>query len=111
MEDQDIPSKAEHLANILSGKGSTSYKAATVQRSHRFLLHQFVVIENMAKMADCSVAAMINQIIDVGIEALNEHLTPELAREMHKITQDKIDKLDKTSLTINQKIGKYKVKK
>ena len=111
MEDQEIPSKAEHLANILTGNGTTSYKAVTVQRSHRFLLHQFVVIENMAKMADCSVAAMINQIIDVGIEALNEHLTPELAREMHKVTQDKVDKLNKSSSTISQKIGKYKVKK
>lgn len=108
MADEYIPSKAEHLANVLSGNASTAFRAETVQRSHRFLLHQFVVIENMAKMADCSVAAMINQVIDVGMEAIYEHLTPELATQMYTLTQNQIDK---SGLTINQKVGKYKAKK
>lgn len=108
MQDQDITSKAEHLANILAGKGIAGYRALTVQRSHRFLLHQFVLIENMAKLADCSVAAMINQVIDVGIDALYEHLPKELIEEIHTVTQKQIDK---SQSTVNQKIGKSKVEK
>lgn len=107
MENEDIPSKAEHLANILSGNASTSYRSATVQRSHRFLTHQFVLIENMAKLADCSVAAMINQVIDVGIEALYQHLPSELVQEIHTVTQQQVDK---SNSSVSQKIGKYKVK-
>lgn len=108
MEDQDIPSKAEHLANILAGNASTSYRAATIQRSHRFLTHQFVLIENMAKLADCSVAAMINQVIDVGIEALYRHLPADLAHEIHRVTQQQVDK---SNSSVSQKIGKYKAEK
>ena len=108
MEDEDIPSKAEHLANILSGNGSTSYKASTVQRSHRFLLHQFVLIENMAKLADCSVAAMINQIIEVGLEALYDHLPQEVTQQIHKVSSQQINK---SNSSVNQKIGKKPVKK
>ena len=108
MEDQDYPSKAEQLANVLAGNGSTGYRSATIQRSHRFLLHQFVLIENMAKLADCSVAAMINQVLDVGIEALGEHLTDELAQKIHRVSQEQIDK---STGTISQKVGTYKAKK
>lgn len=108
MQDDYIPSKAEHLANILAGNASTSYSSATIQRSHRFLTHQFVLIENMAKLADCSVAAMINQVIDVGIEALYQHLPSELVQEIHTVTQKQVDK---SNSSVSQKIGKYKVKK
>ena len=108
MHDEDIPTKAEHLANILSGNASTSYNAATIQRSHRFLTHQFVLIENMAKLADCSVAAMINQVIDVGIDALYVHLPSEVTQKIHSVSQLQIDK---SNSSVSQKIGKKTAKK
>lgn len=108
MKSKDEPSKAAQLAAVLKGHGTTGFRSATVQRSHRFPLHQFMLIENMAKIADCSVSAMINQVIDVGVDALYEHLPPEMAKEIHHVTQKQVDKANSS---INQTVGKYKADK
>ncbi|HPV45206.1 MAG TPA: hypothetical protein PK056_06800 [Methylotenera sp.] len=105
MKNRNEPSKAEHLANILSGNASTESVSATVQRSHRFPIHQFMLIENMAKMANCSVSAMINQVIEVGVDALYDHLPDDIRQQMHTVTQEQVDKANSQ---IHQKIGKQK---
>ena len=108
MHDSEVPTKAQQLAAVLTGTASTGFSSATVQRSHRFPLHHFMWIENMARIADCSVAAMINQVVEVGIDALNEHLSPELIKEIRHVTQEQVDKANSH---INQKVGKYKADK
>lgn len=108
MQNSVEPSKAAQLAAVLSGNASTGYRSATVQRSHRFPLHQFMLIENMAKIADCSVAAMINQVIEVGIDSLYEHLPSEMAKNISIVTQEQVDKANSH---INQTVGKSKAKK
>ncbi len=105
MEEFKEPSKAEHLASILAGNASTSMNTATVQRSHRFPIYYFVLIENMAKLANCSVSAMINQVLEVGVDALYDHLPQELVEQIHKATQEQIDKANSR---INQTVGKKK---
>ena len=99
------PTKAEHLAGVIAGNASTSMNMATVQRSHRFPLHVFVVIENLAKKADCSVSAMINQLLDVGIESLLKELPLEIAQEVKQVTQEQ---LNKANSSVSQKLGKNK---
>lgn len=99
------PTKAEHLAGIIAGTASTSAFMATVQRSHRFPLHVFVVIENLAKKADCSVSAMINQLLEVGMESLLKELPQEIAKEVHHVTQEQIDKANSS---VKQKLGNNK---
>ena len=109
MKNQRIePSKAEHLANILSGNASTESNTSTVQRSHRFPIYEFVLIENMAKIANCSVSAMINQVLAVGVDALYDHLPDDIAQQMHEVTQEQINKANSQ---VHQKIGKFKTKK
>ena len=102
------PSKAEHLANILSGNASTESNTSTVQRSHRFPIYEFLLIENMAKIANCSVSAMINQVLAVGVDALYDHLPDDIAQQMHEVTQEQINKANSQ---VHQKIGKFKTKK
>lgn len=91
-EESELPSKVAQLAAVLTGNGSTGFRSATVQRSHRFFLHHFMWLENMARIADCSVAAMINQVVDVGIDALTEHLPPEVVEEIRNVPQEQVDK-------------------
>jgi len=99
------PTKAEHLAGVIAGTANTSTSMATVQRSHRFPLHIFVVIENLAKKADCSVSAMINQLLEVGMESLLKELPQEIAQEIHHVTQEQIDKANSS---VSQTLGKKK---
>jgi hypothetical protein len=99
------PTKAQHLAGIVSGTANTSTTMATVQRSHRFPLHIFVIIENLAKKADCSVSAMINQLLEVGMESLLKELPEEIGQEIHHVTQEQIDKANSS---VSQTLGKKK---
>ena len=108
MNKRHVPTKSEHLANILSGNASTESTASTVQRSHRFPIYQFVLIENMAKIANCSVSAMINQVLEVGVDALYDHLPDDVAQQMHRVTQEQINKANSQ---VHQKVGTYKAKK
>jgi len=103
MTNQNEPTKAEKLANILAGNATTSMTSATVQRSHRFPLYYFVLIENMAKLANCSVSAMINQVLEVGVDALYDHLPEDLASQIHSVTQEQINKANSQ---VSQKVGK-----
>lgn len=91
----DDISKAKQLASILSGKAGSSFRGATVQRSHRFPLYYFALIENMAKIADCSVSSMINQIIEVGVDAMYKELSPEMVQKIHSLTEAQIKLADK----------------
>lgn len=103
MVDQDIPTKAQQLASVLTGNGRTGYRGATVQRSHRFLLHHFMLIENMAKLADCSVAAMINQVLDVGVEALEEQLPEDISRKIRRVSEEQANI---SNGSVDQTVGK-----
>lgn len=108
MKKENMPSKAEHLANIITGNASTEKISATVQRSHRFPLDLFTQIENMAKLADSSVSSMINEVIEVGLDALYVELPEETVRQICMITEAQIKKANSQ---VHQKLGKYKSEK
>lgn len=105
MTNQYEPTKVQHLAGIITGTANTTTMMATVQRSHRFPLHLFVVIENLAKKADCSVSAMINQLLEVGMECLLKELPQEIVHEVQRVTQEQIDKANSN---VSQTLGKKK---
>ncbi len=76
------PSKVEILASLVTGNAKVSSTMAAVQRSHRFPLHLFTQIENMARMGGVPVSLVINELLDVGIEAIMKELTPEEAQKV-----------------------------
>ena len=86
------PSEAQILASILTGSGSTSYVGAAVQRSHRFPYHLFIQIENMAKVADASVSAIINQLIECGLESVKKELPQNIVKQLIHISDDPIER-------------------
>jgi hypothetical protein len=77
-----VPSEAEILASIVSGHGSHSYLGGAVQRSHRFPLHLFTQIENMARVAGVPVSAIINQLIECGLEAVKPKLPENILKQL-----------------------------
>ncbi|WP_018985520.1 hypothetical protein [Methylophilus methylotrophus] len=105
IDDNELPTKAEHLASVIEGRGFSSYIGASIQRSHRFPFQQFIIIENMSKLADCSVSAMINEVIQVGIEAMYKELSPETIKKINFISDEQ---LSRASLNLNQSVGKEK---
>lgn len=100
---ENEPSKAKQLAAVLEKRAGTSYRGVTVQRSHRFPLYYFAIIENMAKVANCNVSTMINQIIEVGVDAMYKELSPEMIQQIHKLSDEQIKTADKT---ISEQAGK-----
>lgn len=90
--DQNRPSEAEILASLIKRNGSVSMNMASVQRSHRFPLHLFTQIENMARMADSSVSTIINQLLAAGIEAVHDNLTQDEITEIKRVSQEQLDR-------------------
>jgi predicted DNA-binding protein len=86
------PSKAEILASLITGNGNQSHAMATVQRSHRFPLHLFVQMENLAKHANVPVSLIINELIECGLDALKQELPEEVAQKVSRITKDQTER-------------------
>lgn len=105
-DEQYIPSKAEFLAGLVTGSSSMSQSEATVQRSHRFPVHLFVQIENMARMGGVPVSLIINELIECGLEAVKNELPEEVAREVAKVTKDQIDGQPTVTEKVEVKAGR-----
>lgn len=91
-EKREELSAAEMLASLVTGSGGYFHAQASVQRSHRFPLHLFAQIENLAKMGGVPVSLIINQLIESGLEAVKENLPPDTVARMTLITQKQLDR-------------------
>lgn len=81
-DERDESSAAVTLAALVSGNAEYEHAMAAVQRSHRFPVHLFVQIENLANMGGVPVSLIINKLIECGLEAVKE-----------KLSADAVDKL------------------
>ncbi|SDG73116.1 hypothetical protein [Propionivibrio dicarboxylicus] len=80
--DKNEPTAASLLAAMVMGSASIGGVVASVQRSHRFPLPEFIQIENLARMSEVSVSQIINQLIECGLDAVKSKLPDEVVREM-----------------------------
>lgn len=94
-EQRDV-TQAQVLASLIQRSGSIGMNTASIQRSHRFPLHIFIQIENMARMAELSVSTIINQLLEAGIEAVHLNLSEAEILETRMTTQEQIDRPMKT---------------
>lgn len=90
-DDQYVPSKAEFLADLLSGNASFGSVGASVQRSHRFPLHLFIQIENMARIGGVPVSLIINQLLECGLDAVLHELPEDIAIQVNRATNELLD--------------------
>jgi hypothetical protein len=105
------PTKAEFLADLLQGSATYGSTMATVQRSHRFPMHIFIQIENMARMGNVPVSLIINQLLECGLEAVIKELPEEQAELIYRASEDQI-KLKTVTETVevkNVRVAKTKV--
>ncbi len=100
------PSKAEMLASLVTGHGEAAYTMASVQRSHRFPLHVFAQIENLAKMGGVPVSMIINELLDCGLDALKAELSDE---EIAKVTVLSKEQVNRPTVTDRADSKEYKV--
>lgn len=105
-DEQYIPTKAEFLAGLVTGSASMSQSVATVQRSHRFPVHLFVQIENMARMGGVPVSLIINELIECGLDAVKNELPDDVAREVAKVTKDQVDGRPTVTEKVDVKAGR-----
>ncbi|RFC35667.1 MAG: hypothetical protein DID92_2727744051 [Candidatus Nitrotoga sp. SPKER] len=113
--EQDYPSKAEMLAELVIGNTDLMDTGATVQRSHRFPLHIFVQIENMANMAKVPVSVIVNQLLDCGLDAVSKELPKDIVKQLIAVSKDQMERSTKSmKIEVKNKssvVSKPKVKK
>jgi hypothetical protein len=105
-EERYEPTKAEILAGIVTGNAHFEQVGGAVQRSHRFPLHIFAQIENLARMADSSVSVIINQLLECGLEAVRKELPDDVAEQVSRVSREQMDRPVKQ---LKEKAGRYKV--
>ncbi len=99
------PTQAEILASIVTGRGTSGYMGAAVQRSHRFPYHLFLQIENMANAGGVPVSIIINQLIECGLEAVKGKLPDEFVKQLSHVTKEQSERPVK-SISVGIKDGK-----
>lgn len=109
--EQYEPTKAEFLAGLITGSASMSSHMATVQRSHRFPLHLFMQIENMARLGGVPVSLIINQLLEVGLDAVWKELPEDVAQKIVTVTKEQAERKTVTeSVEVkNVRVAKTKV--
>jgi hypothetical protein len=88
--ENELPNKAEFLAQLITGQAGFELITSSVQRSHRFPLTIYTQIENLAQLGDVSISVIINQLLECGLEAVIKELPPDMARKVTMIREDQI---------------------
>lgn len=107
------PSKADFLAELLQGSATYGASSTTVQRSHRFPMHLFIQIENMARMGNVPVSLIINQLLECGLEAVFKKLPEEQAQRVRQVSEEqlKVNTATETVEVQNVRVAKTKVQR
>ncbi len=104
--DKEEPTKAEMLAGLVTRTASTKHVLATVQRSHRFPVHIFTKIENLARIGGVPVSLIINELLECGLEALDKALPKEVEEQIKMVHEDQMDRVLVTDVYDGKKTPK-----
>ena len=86
MQNEDMPTKAEHLANVLSGSGTSFMKADARAVLARLPVWTLAEVDAMAGMASKSRNAMMIHLLDVGLEEVRKQLSDGKAQRLNEQT-------------------------
>lgn len=100
------PTSAEVLAGMIERTASVRSNFASVQRSHRFPVHLFLKIENMAAKAGVPISTIINQLLEAGIEAVFQKLDEDVINQISTVTPEQRERLEKLDSDTKPKLVK-----
>lgn len=84
--DGDEITKAEHLAQVLTGVGTVRMKADARAVLSRLPVYTLAEVDAMAKMGQKSRNAMVIHLLDVGLEEVRKQLSDEKAQSLDEET-------------------------
>jgi hypothetical protein len=81
--DEDIEvSNAQELAAVVAGTGSTQMSAVMKMVSYRIPVHLLAPVDAMAAKSKKSRNAMLNLLIQVGLDEVRKHFSEEVAADL-----------------------------
>ena len=75
---EELPTKTEHVASIISGTGKSSGVSSAKAISYRIPVWLLARVDAMAGQAGNSRNAMLNLLLDVGIQEVGDELPEEV---------------------------------
>lgn len=75
-------SQADHVAGIISGTAKNSMRAAAYAVSYRVPMHLLSAVDAMAAESRKSRNAMLNLLVQVGIDEVREKLDQDVAERL-----------------------------
>jgi len=91
--DGEVITKAEHLANVLIGNGSTMMKAEARAVLARVPVFTLAELDAMAAMGNKSRNAMLIHLLDVGLEEVRKQLPDDKAQSLNEQTTQLLFKM------------------
>lgn len=85
MSDQELPSRIEHLANVISGTGTHAMKAAARSISYRIPVYDLARLDAMASVAGKSRNAMLNLVVSAGLDEVWKLLPKNVQKQVSKV--------------------------
>lgn len=86
-------SSVEVLASMVSNLGESRGVFVGKQVSLRIYVHYLAQVDALASRAGISRNAMVNRLLDVGLNALRSHLSDDVAKEVDEATGEACAKL------------------
>ena len=82
MKINDEVTQADHVAGIISGTGKNSLRASAYAVSYRVPMNLLAAVDAMAAESKKSRNAMLNLLVEVGIDEVREKLDQDVAERL-----------------------------
>lgn len=90
MSDDEMPSKAEHLAQVIAGKGTTGLSGVARPVLLRLPVWDLAELDAMAKFAGKSRNAMAIHLIEAGIEEVRRAMDNDTLVDLNAETTQRV---------------------
>ena len=82
VSENEFVTQAEHVANVISGTGTSGMTHAAKAVVYRCPINILVVLDSMAEQSKKSRNAMINMLLQVGIDEVRENLDQDVIEKL-----------------------------
>lgn len=84
----NVPSEVEILAALVTGRGTADHAGNSIQRSIRFWPEVSLQIDALVESTGRTRNEIVNRLVLSGMDALKEHLTPDQADTLFRISPE-----------------------
>jgi hypothetical protein len=84
IDENEVPTSAEHLASVIQGAASGSYSAVTKSLTARLPIVQIAMLDAMATASKKSRTFILSELLEVGAEHVMGHMSKAALKKIRQ---------------------------